>query len=342
MSTLKEIATAAGVSVMTVSNVVNGRHHKVSVDTIDRINKLIEEMNYVPNASARILSTSRSKLIAMCINNKSNTNVLEDPYNSFIVGAVSRQANEKEYAVLLENETEVPKIMSQLKSWNVAGAIFLGFTGNDLLTIEKEMTVPYVCLDCYPESKNMVTIGTHDYNGGKLAGQYLTSLGHKRIAFASGPTITDKNSKQLNPLLHYRFQGFQDALKEEGLALQEEYILKSEITYDDGVQTGSHLALLKDVTAVFCTADILAAGVIEGLRLSGKKVPHEISVLGFDNLPISNYISPKLSTINQQHTLKGQSAVDYIVNMIESPEIVKPSIQYDVNLVERQTTLPIY
>lgn len=341
MSTLKEIALAAGVSVMTVSNVVNGRHHKVSNDTIDRINKLIDDMNYVPNASARILSTNRSKLIAMCINNKADTNVLEDPYNSFIVGAVSHQANDKDYAVLLENETDVHKIMSQLKSWNVAGAIFLGFTGKDLVDIQNAMTVPYVCLDCYPDSEDMVTIGTNDYNGGKLAGKYLASLGHKQIAFASGPTITDKNSKKLNPLLHYRFEGFKDALEEEGLILNEDYILKSEISYNDGVQTGSSLALLKDVTAVFCTADILAAGVIEGLRLSGKKVPHDISVLGFDNLPISKYISPKLTTINQQHTLKGQSAVDYIISMIESPETEKQSIQYDVNLVERQTTLPI-
>lgn len=341
ISTLKKIAKAAGVSVMTVSNVVNGNHKKVSAETIEKINALIKEMNYIPNANARVLSTSQSNLIAMCIKNNSNKNFLEDPYNSFIVGAVSNHAQEKGYAVLLENEIDLVKITNQIRSWNVAGAIFLGFTGNDLDEIEKMMTIPFVCLDCYPVSKNILTIGTNDFNAGMLAGNYLTSLGHKHIAFASGPAITDKNSRLLNPLLHYRFKGFKEALENEGISYNENNTLISEITYDDGLKSGTKLATLKHVTAVFCTADILAVGVIEGLRLSGKRVPQDMSILGFDDLPIAKYVYPKLSTIKQQNTLKGQSAVEKVISLIDNPEDKTESIQFDVSLVERQTTLPI-
>lgn len=326
---------------MTVSNVVNGNYAKVSKQTIDRINALIEEMDYIPNVNARILSTSRSNLITMCINNSGKDNILEDPYNSFIIGAVSRKAQEKGYAVLLENENDLKVISSHLKSWNTAGAIFLGFNGSSLKALRQSLDIPFVCLDCYPNTEDILSIGTHDYSAGKLAGNYLVSLGHKNIAFASGPTVLSENSETLNPLLHYRFEGFKKALADEGITFSVDNILTGEISYEDGIKIGMKLSTSEDVTAVFCTADILAAGVIEGLRLCGKRVPQEMSVLGFDNLPVSKHIYPKLSTINQQNNLKGESAVEYIIKMIESPYEKLESIYYDVTLVERQSTFSV-
>lgn len=341
ITTLKEVAAAANVSMMTVSNVINGHHSKVSRDTIARINKLIEEMNYVPNANARSLSTSRSNLIAMCIGNQKGENLLKDPYNSFIVSAVSRHAQENGYTLLLEDVSSLSVTMSSLKSWNVAGAIFLGFTGPELERIQKTLSIPFICLDSYPSSPDIISVGTNDYQAGRLAGLYLTNLGHRHIALASGTTILEKEAEQLNPLLYYRYLGFREVLAEKNAPLNEAAIFTGDISFEQGVRVGTALSLHPAVTAIFCTADILAAGVIEGLRLSGRKIPQEMSVLGFDNLPIAEYLYPKLTTIHQQNALKGENAVKLLVSAIENPGANVSSVQYDVQIIERQTTLPL-
>lgn len=326
---------------MTVSNVVNGNFNKVSKDTIERINMLIQEMQYVPNANARSLSTNKTTLLAMCVRASSSKNILEDPYTSFIVGTISRRAQQNGFTVILENEADTHLTVNKLKSWNVAGAIFLGYSGKQIDTIKQSLSIPFVCLDSYPESDDIITIGTNDYKAGWLAGKYLSSLGHKNLVFASGQTLTESNSKTLNPLLYYRYEGFKEALVEEGIILNKENILSGDITYEEGISMGSHLGMQNDVSAVFATADILAVGIIEGLRLSGKRVPQDMSVLGFDDLPISRLIQPKLSTISQQTTLKGENAIDLLIKRINDPALHLESIQHEVTLIERQSTLPI-
>lgn len=339
ISTLKDIANVAGVSVMTVSNVVNGNHSKVSKETIDKINHLVQEMKYTPNAHARVLSTKKSSLIAFCIPSNTQKNLLEDPYNSYIAGAISRQAEAKGYSLLLNSETDVQKLIQNLKSWNLAGAIFLGISEKDLKEIHNSISIPFVCLDSYFDSDQIISIGTNDYQGGWLAGNYLTNLGHKNIAYASGKNILDKNSKKLNPLLYYRFKGFKDALKEKNLSVKEEQVLSGEVSYNEGIEMGHRLARMKDVSAVFCTADILAIGIMEGLRLNGINVPSQISVLGFDDLNVSQYVHPKLSTVHQQNSLKGEKAIDSLLELISNPKATISSIKYDVKIVERQTTI---
>lgn len=341
ISTLKEIAKAAGVSVMTVSNVVNGNHARVSEATISKINLLIKEMNYTPNEHARVLSTNKSTLIALCIIGHSKDNLLEDPYNSYIVGAISRHAEESGYAVLLNSENNIKKVTSNLKSWNLAGAIFLGVSEKEISIINEAISIPFVCLDSYFSSDKIITVGTDDYQGGWLAGNYLAGLGHKRIAYASGTTILDENSKSLNPLLYYRFKGFKDALDSNDLYLDYSNVFSGEISYEQGVEMGLKLSKSKEITAVFCTADILAIGIIEGLRLNGVRVPHQISVLGFDNLNIGEYVNPKLSTIHQQNSLKGKTAVELLIKLINKPDSITSSIKYDVKVIERQTTISL-
>ena len=333
MITLKEIAKEAGVSVMTVSNVVNGNFSKVSKENAERIQQIIRERKYVPNSSARSLAKSNSNIIAIILRGDQNDNTLQSPHNATLVGTMIQKIQRLGYYTMVNIVQSQEDISKSLRTWNVQGAIFLGMFDNEIERIYQVNDVPMVFIDSYSDVRRLSNIGIDDYKGGRLAAQYLFKHGHRLIAFVGPPT-------KHNGVIQHRFTGFCDGLIENGLSLnpRHQFVLESDMQPEAIIEIGKKISnLYKDVTAAFVTSDQIASYLIRGLQSNQIRVPDEFSVVGFDNLMISTQITPQLTTISQNLEQKANLSVDVLFRQLESPGSPTESLVLDVELIERES-----
>lgn len=332
MVTLKDIATEAGVSMMTVSNVINKNYGRVSEKNIEKINELIKKYNYVPNLSARSLSSKSSKIIVIFLpKDDPLVNYFSNPYMGELFGEIETLIRKNNYFVLIRSLEEVGSISTVLKNWNADGAIVLTHLDNSTVKmIAGSSECPVVFIDSYVEGdSSALTVGINDYKGGYTAAKHLIHNGHTKIAFA-GPY------NESNEIVYNRYRGYCAALEEA--AIKTSTIIKTNTTYEDGIQVGKAIAnKFYDVTAVFATADILAIGIMEGAHRNGMIVPNDLSVVGFDNLQICSFASPKLTTISQNVKQKAECSVNLLMRAIDDSSFRRKAVALDVELKERQS-----
>ncbi|MDF2539148.1 MAG: transcriptional regulator, LacI family [Herbinix sp.] len=336
MTTIKDIAQAVGVSCTTVSNVINGRSGRVSADTILRINETIEMLGYVPNMSARSLVSSSSRVIGVIshLAPHKNESIVEDPFHSAFIGSIERTLSENGYYLMLRTVETTAELVAFLRNWNVDGLFFTGVFQDEFFQALSELSIPIVLIDSYVSHSNMCNVGLEDYKGGYTATRYLIEQGHKDIAFAS-PTIRERG------VVYERFLGYKNALAEASLPFRPELVFEQELDLNSTVSLGRKLAKRNDFTAVFATADIMAAGIMAGIHEAGKKVPDDISVIGFDDINLCQLTSPKLTTIHQDAPLKGKLAVNFLMNLLENKKIEEREVILPISLVERNSVKKI-
>lgn len=337
MITIKDIAQAVGVSCTTVSNVIHGKSGRVSAETVARINEAIETLGYIPNMSARSLVSSSSKVIGMISHLTSNKNesIVEDPFHSAFIGSIEKTLRENGYYLMLRTVETTSDLFTFLHNWNVDGLFCTGVFEDEFFEALTTLNIPVVLIDSYVTHPNMCNVGLEDYNGGYTATRYLIDKGHKDIAFAS-PTIKEKG------VVFERFQGYKDALKEASIPFREDLVFQQELDVNTTINLGISLSNRDDVTAVFATADILAAGIMAGLRESGKRVPEDISVIGFDDINLCLLTSPRLTTIHQDAPLKGKLAVYYLMDQLENKPQSNREVILPIHLVERNSVKSLY
>jgi LacI family transcriptional regulator len=186
-------------------------------------------------------------------------------------------------------------------------------------------------LDTYCDELEIANVGVDDYKGGYLAAKYLIARGHKNISFI-GPDFNKSG------VIMERFKGYKTALDESNLELVPSRIYITNTSYDNGIEVGKKIAFSSDnTTAIVSMSDILALGCMEGLRLSGKIVPDDVSIIGFDNLPECRYSNPKLTTVSQNISLKAEKMAKYLFMMIENKEQIVVNDKVDVEIIERQS-----
>lgn len=325
MVTLKDIAELAGVSPMTVSRVVNKQYNKVSKETIARIKRIIKEQGYVPNSSARSLSSKSTRLIAIVVQGEQNA--LEYPYNAAITGHICYYVQSHGYSPIIYYVDDYKEVTRRLRTWNVEGAVFLGMFDENMRNIQAENAIPLVFIDSYSTVRQVTNIGLDDFKGGELAGQYLLSMGHKEIAFVG--ISTERSS-----VVRQRLKGFKLALAQANVALPEERIV-FDVDFFDSIRhicQGEHRP-----TAFFVTADIEAIRLMDFLRTLDLRVPEDCSIIGFDNLSLGSYTNPRLTTISQDISRKAQIAIEVLFRHIEQKESPAENIILDVELVERES-----
>ena len=333
MVTLREIAQEAGVSVMTVSNVINRNYDKVSAKTAARIEEIIRKYHYVPNLTARSLSGKRSHLVAVLVpEGDSPIHILDDPYRQKMVGSLEFQLRQKGYYVMLRTYRTAQDVINLLHNWSMDGAIFFypPFSDEELKKI-LDTGVPCVILDRYYEHLDPLTVDLNDLHGGQLPAQFLLKNGHRKIAYVCPfkcPSI----------VVSQRIRGFAQVLKEAGVKFPARYFFNVDSTFEAGVQVGRTLCVMQDrPTAVVTTLDILAVGILEGIRLGGYSVPNDFSIVGFDNWEVMRYVRPKLTTISQDLEKKAAYTVNLLVDSIRGEEISQRHITLDVSLIDRQS-----
>lgn len=333
MITLKEIAKEAGVSVMTVSNVVNGNFSKVSKENAERIQKIIHEKKYVPNSSARSLAKSNSNIIAIILRGDQKGNALQSPHNSTLVGTMIQKIQKLGYYTMVNIVQSQEDISKSLRTWNVQGAIFLGMFDNEIERIYQVNNVPMVFIDSYSDVRRLSNIGIDDYKGGRLAARHLIKHGHRTIAFVGPPS-------KHNGVIQHRFTGFCDELKETGLSLspQHQFVIESDNQPEAIIEISQKISnIYKDVTAAFVTGDQIASYLLQGFQSNKIRVPHDFSIVGFDNLMISTQITPQLTTISQDLEQKASLSVDVLIRQLKDPSSPTESLVLDVELVERDS-----
>lgn len=338
--TLKDIAEKAGVSMMTVSNVINGKHQRVSAQTIEKVNAIIKEYGYVPNLNARSLMSKSSNIIGIIISwddTDTEENHMENPYVSTMIGTIERELRINGYYTLVRSVFSQTDLTVLLKNWNVDGIIFL-YPNCDkyLVPFLESAPCPVAIFDSSIDYPGLINIRSNDEMGLYLSTKYMINHGHKQIAF-----IADYTS---SPVLTKRFLGYQRALKECGIAYRQENVLLYPPSYEGGIEAGRRLAMSNmDVTAAVTTADICAIGIMEGARLGGYRIPVDLSIIGYDDLSLCRYTSPKLTSVSQHITEKAVLATRLLLEKIKTGKLSGPAtIETDVEIIDRQSVVSLF
>lgn len=331
MVTIKDMAEMLGVSTTTVSNVIHGKTGEVSHKTVAKVQKILEEYNYVPNISARNLAQNQSKIMGVAIKGSQQkyNNMLADPFISEIVGAMEAEIRKNGYFMMLYISNSTEEIVQYVSSWNVDGLVIIGMLHDDYIKMKRRYQKPAVLIDSYlsKDVVRYVNVGLQDEEGGYLMANYLIKNGHRRIAFVAD---------NMQGVDYYRFLGYKRAIKENGLTVEEENIIiipQGQID-ESGLLNEFYERAANCSVFMFCS-DYYAAMVMNYLQDRGLKVPGDISVTGFDDNHFSRVVRPMLTTIKQDVSLKGEKAVNHLIDIIKGKEPTQMDIKLPVELMVR-------
>ncbi len=311
MATIKDVALRAGVSVTTVSHVVNDTRH-VSAKGRERVELAIRELGYVPNAMARSLKSNTTSTLGMLIPNSSN------PYFAEIVRIVEDRCFGAGYTLVLCNTDDEPHRQSVylqvLAERRIDGLIVVS-TGDDdsLVTQLRGLCMPTVLVDREIADPVCDLVETAHMQGGLLAVRHLLSLGHKRIACIGGP-VGVMPSEQ-------RIEGWRMALAEAGatpdIANADSLLWRGGFTSQGGYEAMHAILRTEQApSAVFVCNDLMAIGALRAAHESGVRVPDDLSIVGFDDIELSAYTSPALTTVAQPKERIGALAVDMLLERV--------------------------
>lgn len=337
MITIKEMANMLGVSTTTVSNVIHGKIGEVSQETVDRVQAIVKEYNYIPNINARNLASNQSKIIGVAIlnNRKGYVNYLKDAFIGELVGCIEEELRFSGYYLMMCFATDAEELLQTVLSWNVDGLILFGVSGREYQAIKTHFKKPQVYIDSYLDDicQNAVNVGLADHRGGYLVGKYLIAHGHRKIGFVSD------NDGGCD---YERYKGMVEALSEVGISAGADHFIQMDV-WNHSVEECCALIRQKvsDFTAFFCASDYYAMHLMYALAEGGIRVPEDVSIVGFDDNIYSRMSRPAITTIHQDPTEKGKQAVKCLLRQLETKEQMSDWIVLPVELVERDTVKTI-
>ncbi len=329
-ATLKDVAQLAGVSAATVSYALSGKR-TISEETKQRIQAAIEELDYVPDLNARSLGTRDSKLIGVVVpqTEPGDRLMFQNSFYSEVLGSIEYYARQQGYHILISATDANESYLTLAKKRNLDGIIVIGMYPDGFYQEMKKTQIPIVLIDSYCNDHYYHNIRIDDAYGSYLATKYMLECGYKDIAFFAGQL-------KENGVMKKRLLGYQQALQEFEIPYRKEYVFEGQIDYESGIALSEQL--LKSglpATGIVAAADILAIGIMKGLYEAGKSVPEDYSVIGFDDAEVSRYMTPGLTTVRQQISLKGQKAVELLLKHIEDPTLPKQEEILPLQLVVR-------
>ena len=326
---IADIAEALGISTATVSNVIHGKTAKISDATVKRVEQELEKTGYIPNMAGILLARNNSRIIGVVMNDhvKYEGRVLEDGFVMSSLNALSREANEKGYFLMIKTTADIREIPVFASMWNMDGLILMGFCEADYEALRSQTRISFVVYDGYfAACSKVVNLTIGHYDGGYQAGKYLKELGHKKaLCIADNFICMDKE----------RIEGFRKAF-EHGETYRWE-IPKTEKErmrfYED-----NYMQLLKsNVTAVFAVSDFYALEFMRFLQGKNIRIPEDIQIIGFDDNMASRESNPSLTTIHQEANLRAKAAIECLEAMRDGAEY-KTEIVLPVDLIQREST----
>lgn len=333
MPSIVDVAKRAGVSVTTVSRVINDSPHPVKQNTRQRVLQAAEELNFVPSALARALVSDNTQIIGVIVGDAS------DPYFATIVRGISDVAREKGYLTMICNSDRIPDVelsyVRMMRDYHIDGIIFGGGGLNDeshlnemgeLIGRLRERHIPVVSLGRHLFESPQVNID--NTMAAAQMTEYLIGLGHRRIGFIAGPEVLTTTA--------LRRDGYRQALQESGIPYDPELVVSSKFTYDSG-QDATDILLSREPqpTAIFGSNDLVAIGCLARLRERGISVPEQMSVAGFDDIFAARYVNPPLTTIQVPMWEMGAMGMQKLLQMIQTTDEVEEVTLLEHSLVIR-------
>jgi LacI family transcriptional regulator len=329
MTTIREVAESAGVSYATVSHVINNTR-LVSPETRERVLAAMDALNYRPNALARSLRQGKTNTIGLVLPDSAN------PFFAEISRSIEDEAFKKGYSVFLCNtELDTQRelfYVDVLSKKQVDGIIFVaaGDTADSLdYLIQRRM--PLVMIDREVPNVEADAVLTDNQLGGYLATHHLLDLGHRRIACIAGPSSITPSAE--------RIIGYRKALEEAGVSYDEKLILRGDYHAQSGMDI-THIILGMDPrpTAIFALNDLMALGALRAAAEAGYSVPNDLSVVGYDDLEISHFTNPPLTTIAQPKKEVGTRAVNLLVERMSKKSQPPVRLVLPPELIVRRST----
>lgn len=323
--TIQDVAKAAGVSVSTVSRVLNGKVD-VSSTTQERVRSVIDRLGYTTNLAARSMRSFKKNLVGLIMPD------IAYPFAVEVMRGVNQAIAESEFDLLVYTTGDVrksgrasheQKYVSLLNNSITDGVIIVA-----PVTGEFSTEAPIVSIDPLMSNPNYPSVHATNYQGATDAMHYLLELGHRRIGFISGRAELESSNRRL--------KGYRDALEEAGLPVHGELIASGDYTTETGVQCARKLLSLEvPPTAIFASNDQTAMGVFQVAQELGLRIPEDLSVIGFDNIMESRYM--KLTTVDQFIYEMGFVATQMLIKLINDEKLETQIYKMQTKLIVRNS-----
>lgn len=328
--TLKDIAQMSGVSRSTVSRVINGATN-VDEQTRHKVQEIIERINFQPNMAARGLAVGRTKVLGLVIPNAVGT-IFSDPYFPLLIQGVSTACNARDYSVMLwlaEPEYERRTIGQILYSGLADGFIIASMLTEDpLIEHLVESKRPFTTVGRHPTNHKINYIDVDNRSGAAQAVSYILLNGHRRVATITGP---------LNMIAGQdRFLGYQEALRDRGIPFNPDLVAEGDFSDQGGYLTMRRL-LCHRPDAVFVASDAMAFAAMRAIKEAGLRIPDDIAVAGFDDIPAAALSNPPLTTVRQPIQRTGALAAETLIDLINHPDSQPRRVVLPTELVIRSS-----
>jgi len=331
--TIKDVARRAGVSVASVSKVINNRP-QVSIETRTRVLAAVEELGYAPNQNARGLVEGHTRTVGLLLPS------LENPIFAQAAKGVEAAAARQSYQVILgdfdEDLVKEARFLEVLRARRVEGVISIGFRrGDERQDVGYHALVatgtPVVFLMGQVDDRDFYSIYVDEEEAGYMAACYLLSLGHRALAYLAGPIRAVQTGQKLN--------GIARAYRESGLGLHVENVVHGDYHLEGGtISTRSLLQRSPKPTAIFAFNDLMAIGAMKAARGLGLKVPDDVSIMGFDGIEWARYYEPPLTTLVQPARKMGQAAFGLVHKVIQGERPAKRLYPFHAELLPGGST----
>ncbi len=328
-ATMKDVARLAGVSVSTVSRVINDTV-PVEPETRERVLSAIRDTDFRPNLLARGLRSKSGNLIGLLV-----PDILNESF-ALMSKYAEEFAERAGFALIIGNTNNDPdkeeRFIRDLVRRHVDGIIFSRVSDESrILQIIKESRIPSVIIDRSLEQEDVPTVVMDNHSAGVMAAEHLLSLGHRRFACITGPMNI--------AIVRERFLGFQETVNRRGASIPESCVYEGNFKYEAGSRAIEQLGRQKEkFTALWAHNDLMALGALNELQRQGKRVPEEVSLVGLDNISISKMVAPALTTIGQPFREMCGSAVDIILRIRRGEKIPQLRVTLAPELFFRGTS----
>jgi LacI family transcriptional regulator len=325
--TIRDVADQAGVSIATVSRVLNDRGD-VSPETRERVREVARSVGYSADPAARGLVTQRTQLVAVVVGDNAGHRDLSLLFFGHVLAAISRRLARADYEALLLQPVELGV------HHRFDAAILIGVDGNDPLVTDLWVrSIPYVGVDVRVGGRGNAFVGSDHADGVRLALSHLHELGHTRIAHIAGARNTVAGAE--------RIAAFQRETRVLGLELPDEYLRGADFSSAGGYRaTAELLALDERPTAIVVDSDLMALAALQAIRDAGLQPGSDVAVVGFDDIEAAALAYPPLTTIRQDREKLGTLAAERVLELVEHPDTRPPDTIVPVELVVRASSQP--
>jgi len=331
MVTIKDIAKLAGVSHTTVSRALNN-NPLIKKETREQIQKIAKELNYAPNFNAKSLVNQKNYMIGLFF-----SSISQGTSSSFLVDTIKgiRSILDDSYTLSIEGIEDIQH-WEHVNFQRYDGILVMSQSDGDhafLLHLKKQM-IPFVVVNRHIKDSEIINVVADDAKGVTQAIEYAISLGHEKIGYIGGRESFHSANERRNALVV--------CLKKKGLPINENYFVSGDYSLESGFQAMTKLLQSqRQPSLVFCANDDMAIGAIRAINAYGLRVPEDVSIIGFDDTPLSSYLNPPFTTVQKPLKKISQFGTSLLLQLIEGEPITNMKVEIPTSLVKRHSVARI-